>query len=138
MKKPNLVADLADEYGRLDAELASVREKLKRHEALGKLLRASAADKPAELPVTIAGAEYEVTLGSASVRTVIVSIPTLYKKLGRETFLQIANVTLKALQETVHPAIVAALTSQERTGPRKIDVRKLIANSSQLTAKKAA
>ncbi|MGH9345062.1 MAG: hypothetical protein ACRD19_15040 [Terriglobia bacterium] len=116
-------AALADEYGRLDAELAPLRPKLKRFEALGKLLRVLGHDEPDDRPVEVAGAEYEVTLSASGWRSIVAPNGKLYKRLGKDTFLAVATVTIKALMEAVHPALVAELVRAEQSGPRRIEVQ---------------
>lgn len=122
--KADPLAALVDEYGRLSGELAPIKPKLRRLDAVAKLLRASVPEKvKPEESATLAGIQYEAILGPREERTVIAANAAVYKKLGKDGFLEVAGVTLKALEEHVHPLVVAELTHKERTGSRAIDVR---------------
>lgn len=117
------IAALVDEYGRLDAELAPLKPKLRRMEAVAKLLRAAVPEKAkADESVMLAGGIFDVALGPREHRTVFAPAATIYRKIGKEVFLEIASVTLKALEEHVHPSVVAELTHKEHVGSRPIDV----------------
>jgi hypothetical protein len=113
---------LVDEYGALTEKLKPFRADFNRQEAVGKLLRAAAADLAPAKTLTLTGQAFEVQLGAASLRTVIASPSVVLKKIGQKLFCKVASVTLTALKENVHPLLVAELTHQEPIGPRAIEL----------------
>lgn len=122
-EQQDATAALVDEYGQLEKELAPLKPKLNRLERLAKSFRQLAEEADAAIPVVFAGRDYEITLSARGPRTMVAPMAAVYKKLGKDLFLQVAGVTISALEAHVHPEIVASLTHEEQTGPRKIDVR---------------
>ena len=116
---------VVDEYGALDGEL--VRHKARRMDELGKIIRSWHLDADPEAGVSSTGDKYEVFLSAAGMQTRIVDIGEVYRKLGAEVFLEIASVTLKALEAHANPVELALLTKKERTGYRTFVVKSLAA-----------
>lgn len=127
-KKPSpALAQLADEYGALAAEIAPHKAKIKRLEEIGKALRAHfvVADLDPEESAEIAGDRYAVTVGPRGYETKILSIEKVFSKLGKSKFLAACSLTLKALESALSPADVLTLTERTRTGYRPLDARPL-------------
>lgn len=118
-RREQLASDV-DELGALDKELAPFAAKIKRVEALRKTVRAAFADSPADLPCVATGQKFVIELGPRGEETAIDYVK-LWKLGGVKLMRQIATVTLKAL-EAAAPAILAAITSKERTGHRSLTI----------------
>jgi hypothetical protein len=122
MTKQQEQATLIDELGDLELRLEPLSGDIRRREQLRTLVRSFAANAPAEKPLSLSGTRFQVTLGARQFQTELAPMRALYKAMGRELFLKVCSVTLKALKEAVHPEIVASLTTQTRTGSRSIEV----------------
>ena len=116
---------IVDEYGRLDADVAPHRGKLRRLEELGKVIRAWHISADAEKSVSSSGDQFEVVLSARGMQTAIVDMASVYDALGHECFLKLATVTIKALEENLDAASIVAMTAKERTGYRSVVVKAL-------------
>jgi hypothetical protein len=111
-------APLADELGALVKEMAPHAQKLSRIEELKKALRAACPVPPTK-EWTVEGAHFVVMLGAcATVRRI--NIEKLVKMITAKAYAAFASCTLKALEEHVAPAIVAAVVVSDATGSRSL------------------
>jgi hypothetical protein len=115
---------LVDEYGRLDAELSPLKTKIRRMEELAKIIRAWHIDADPELCVSSSGDKFKVVLGPSGMQTHIKDMSKVFRILGREQFVALASITLRALEQKLNAAAIATLICKERTGSRRIDVYK--------------
>ena len=118
---------MVDEYGRLEAELAPLKGKLKRLDELSKAIRACHENADAEKSVVSIGDEYEVVLGPRGMQTSITDMVQVYKAMGRDKFMAYASITLKALGEAgIDAVVIASLTKKSQTGSRSLSARALL------------
>jgi methionine synthase I (cobalamin-dependent) len=122
----NYRRELVDEFGALDAELSPLRGKQRRHEELAKLIRSWHSNAAPLATLTCSGAWFEVILGQAGNKTRITDMSSVYQAMGHDKFIEHASVTLKALEESgLDSALIATLTTKERTGTRELIVRSI-------------
>ncbi len=117
--KVSLIANIADELGAINKELAPYRSKLAREEALRKALRVHFDASPAAEQQSAVGERYVVLLGpKASVATI--DVPLLAKTIGVKAALAILGCTLKALE--AFPTVVSTVVTYALTGARSVKV----------------
>jgi hypothetical protein len=114
-----LLAAWVDELGRLEAELVEVRPKLRRVEVLRELIRERYAETPPATAHETRGAEYLATLGPCAYQSTI-DYAAVAKALGLKAYAAIARPTLKALEETLAPDVLARVVSYGYTGARPL------------------
>lgn len=112
---------VVDEYGDLVAELAPWKQKLSRRDDLAKIIREWFSDSDAGVSHTIAGAKHEVVLGEKQLVTRI-DTAKVWSMLGRQKFLEICSLTMKAIEAHLPAAALAVLVSKDRTGTRSLVV----------------
>lgn len=119
--KPDSLARRAivDEYGDLQTALAPWRQKQARLEELAKIIRSWYADADAQVGASESGERFEAGLSAKKLSTSI-NILGVFKALGKKKFLEVASVTLKALESALPAAVLATLTTKERTGSRDL------------------
>jgi hypothetical protein len=114
------LAALVDELGELDLEIAPLKSKIKRADALRLLLRNAFKSEPGDKSFSIEGAKWTLLL-SACGNVSSVDAAKLASLVGAESFLAMADVSLKALAEL--PAeVIAAVVSTTQTGTRSLCV----------------
>lgn len=116
----NTLAAIADELGDLERELAPLKPKITRADALRKLLREAHRDEPAGDSFTVAGERWTVQLGPKGNESVV-DTSRLAELVGIGKAYEFASITLKAL-ETCAPDIRAAVVSTNATGTRPLHV----------------
>jgi hypothetical protein len=112
-------ADMIDELGGLEQQLAPFKTKIARVEALRKILRTEFGDINPTIAFERHGKRFALNIGPRGMERVI-DEPKLIKRLGLKAFAAIAHVTLGALEKAVAPAIVADVVATEQTGPRRM------------------
>jgi hypothetical protein len=117
-KTTNPFGAVADELGSLEKEMAPYAQKLARIECLRKVLRASCGAEP-EDEWMVSGERFVAVLGPRAMERKI-DIVKLVKAVGAPAFARFASCTLKALEGSVAPAVVAEVTVSGRTGSRPI------------------
>lgn len=111
-------APLADELGALEKEMAPYAQKIARITALKKALRDGCSVKATE-QWTITGERFIAVLGPCANERLI-NVQKLVKTIGAVKFAAFATCTLKALEESVAPAVVAAVVTSEASGSRSL------------------
>ena len=111
---------MVDELGSIENELAPLRSKIARAEYLRKTLRgAAAAGSAPDREVQIEGERFVLHVGPAGMQTVI-HTGNLFKLVGPKRFVEMAGMTLAAVEAQCTPDIVAAVVSKTQTGPRSL------------------
>jgi len=119
-------AKLIDEAGLLEEKLAPYAGDRKRLEALRTEFRKWADDDKIEPLDTVpySGAKFQVTLGRKELKRSVKSMAAVFKTLGKKKFLEVASVTLKALEEALGAA-AAGFLRQDHTGARDVTIVRL-------------
>jgi hypothetical protein len=119
---PHPLAAKADELGALKKEFAQLiapfEFKQKRLDELTKEFREACAAGDAE-EWRICGARFDVVL-TARARWRIVNVAKLAKLIKVPALLKIVNVTIAAIEAACTPEVVAAVVTQDHTGPRTL------------------
>lgn len=118
------LAEIADELGSLEKEygvlVAPFEGKMRRLELLRKMIR-DLCPAPAAVRWVAVGKRFDVELGpKANARKV--DLFKLLKLVGVKLFLQVASVSLTALEEKVKPETIALVVTEDRTGTRSIKI----------------
>jgi hypothetical protein len=114
-----LLRQHVDELGALEAELATVRVKLRRVETLRELIRKQFEKKPAAKSFEARGAKYFATLGACAWQSEI-DYNAVKKALGLAGYAAIAKPTLKVLEETLPPDVLARVVAYDYRGARPL------------------
>jgi hypothetical protein len=119
-----LLAAAVDELGALEAELAPLKPRLARAEALRSALRARFEGQPADAACEARGNRFIAALGpKATERTV--DVAELTKRIGWRAVMPLAKVALNALARLTDPPLVNAAQASIRsapTGPRPLKI----------------
>jgi uncharacterized small protein (DUF1192 family) len=110
---------IADELGALEAELEPLKAKIARVEALRKAVRALFRDSDPTAEHRIAGEQYSVLVGAATLETHVLKAD-LVALIGAARYATFAQATLDAIEKHCGGAILAAVTKKQRTGPRAV------------------
>ena len=108
-----------DELGALEKELVEIRPKLRRVEVLHGLIRDRFRSHAATEAVEARGVRYGVTLGPRAFRSTV-DYDAVRKAMGLEAYAKIAQPTLKALEATLAPDVVARVVTYDYTGARPV------------------
>ncbi len=122
---PALKAQI-DELGALELELAPMRPKIKRAEALRKSVAAAFTGAPEESG-KLDGDKFIALIGERSNQRSITSMPKLFAILKKDVFLENCSFTLGKLEELVPPDLQIGLIEEKRTGSRTVTTYKLAA-----------
>ena len=114
-----LLAQHVDELGELEAELVPIRPKLRRVETLRELIRKHYESEPAAQTFETRGAHYLATLGPRAWQSTV-DYPEVQKALGLKAYAALARPTLKALEETLAPDVLARVVKWNYQGARPL------------------
>lgn len=114
-----LLREWIDELGALDAELVEVRPKLKRVDTLRGLLREHFAATPAGAGTETRGARYLATLGPCAFESAV-DYAAVVKHMGLKAYAAIARPTLRVLEETLPPEVLAQVVTRAYSGARPV------------------
>lgn len=116
-------AKVIDELGKLAEQLEPARPLLKRYDEIRKQIAGWFDGEPADQTFVEAGKAYEVEISErAEERTI--NIAKLAKKLGPKRFLTVVKVPMSALDQHVSPEDQRDMVTTERTGGRRVKVRR--------------
>lgn len=118
--EPVKVIAIVDEFGEIDRLVKAFAPTLRRHEELKKQIQSLAADKPAEVDVSLDGRLYQVQISARKLERKIVDVPRVFVMLGKKRFLELCSMTLKALESAITPDRFAEIVVEDRTGSRTI------------------
>lgn len=111
---------IVDRIVELKKRIDSVAEDQKEFAKLTGELRAQAMEKDPDQVVSFEGTEKTIVFGEAAVTRELVDVEGAKKKLGNDTFFEIAKITLGDLDKYLTPEELAPLVKKGR-GSRKID-----------------
>jgi hypothetical protein len=114
-----LLRQYVDELGALERELVEIRPKLRRVEVLHGLIRERFAQAAAASSFETRGERYGCTLGQCAYRS-SVDYEGVRKHLGLRAYSEIATPTLKDLEATLPPDVLARVVQYDYTGARPI------------------
>ena len=114
-----LLAAQVDELGALEKEMIPIRPKLVRIETLRGLIRKHYENEPAAKAFETRGAGFLATLGPRAYERSI-DCAALAKEIGLKAFAAIARPTLKVVEETCAPDVVARVIKQDYVGARPL------------------
>lgn len=121
------LAAQVDELGALEAELAPLKPKLARAEALRSALRVRFEGEPAANACEARGARFIAALGPKAIERTV-DVAELAKRIGWKAVVPLAKVALNALARLTDPPLVnaaqAAIVSAA-TGPRPLKIFEL-------------
>lgn len=112
---------MADELGELEKEIEPYKPKFGRIEVLRSAIRSAFARADPGKRYEVAGASYVVLVGKAG-NASVVDKPELLKLVGSSKFAEIAQITLKALEENCAKDVLGAVVTLEAVGPRVLTV----------------
>jgi len=114
-------AQIADEFGDLDAAVQRFKPTAERHKKLREVINQWHAGLDAEETIVHEGARWEIQVGARSNERSWVSMAKLYKAFGGlKAFLAACQVTIKAAIEVIGQNKVDELLVEERTGCRRL------------------
>jgi pantoate kinase len=114
-----LLARYIDELGQLEAELVQARAKLRRVETLRELIRRQFEKKPAAKSFEARGTQFFATLGACAWQSEV-DYEAVQKAIGLKAYAAIARPTLKALEETLPPDVLARVVTYGYRGARPL------------------
>ena len=114
-----LLAAQVDELGALEKEMVTIRPKLVRIETLRGLIRKHYENEPAAKAFETRGAAFLATLGPRAYERSI-DCAKLAKEIGLKAYAAIARPTLKVVEETCAPDVVARVIKQDYVGARPL------------------
>ena len=114
-----LLRQYVDELGALEKFLVEVRPKLRRVEVLHGLIRDRFRENAPSESVEARGLCYGVTLGACAFRSTV-DYDAVRKAMGLKAYADIAQPTLKALEATLAPDVVARVVRYDYTGARPV------------------
>lgn len=119
LERQHLIAQLVDELGALETELAPLKPKFDRIEGLRRALRAWFDIKPADQSCTAPGEKFIAELGPRAVERTA-HPGRLIAVIGVRKYASLAVPTLRALEANLSPEVLAGAITSARTGPRPI------------------
>lgn len=113
-------AAVVDEFGELERQVALLKPTLDRHAALKKEIASWYEFHSAGAAFTEAGKRYEVQISAkAKVRT-ITDKTKLFTALGKGRFIDLAKISLEAIDRLIPRLHHPAFLSEEQTGNRAV------------------
>jgi hypothetical protein len=113
------LAKLADELGDLELELAPLKAKFARLDAIKLAIRGAYKTASAGDAYQVDGKRWTVLVGVCGNQTVV-DVLALFKLVGAKVFLSIAGVSLKAIQENCAAEVLGAVVSTRLSGSRQL------------------
>lgn len=111
---------IADEYGRLSAEIAAFKPKIARHKQLRETIEGWFENEDASKSFAVEGSRFVVEVGPKALKRTIKSMHAVYKRLGVKAFLEACSFTLEALEERLSATELGAYLNEKRTGSRSV------------------
>jgi hypothetical protein len=113
---------IVDEFGKLDAELALLEPKIKKHAALQRQILACYDDLPAAEDFQAHGDEFTAIIGARGNQRKILDMKKLFKALTPQIFMKICSVPLGKLDAMLPGQEQKGLVEWEQNGPRSLNV----------------
>lgn len=127
-------AAIIDEYGELQRRVDEFRPVAERCAMLARTIASWYADEPPEESFVEEGRRYSVQISPRTVKRTIVNMAKLYALVGKAKFLEMATVTLSAVDKHVAAPLHSKFIRAEMTGERRV---KAVAKASAIDAKAA-
>lgn len=118
--KPSDCTAVLDEFGELDRRVQAFKPAASRHKLLRETILAWYPDLPGDQAASLSGQLYDVRITECDNETHVLSMPKLFKAMGRVDFLAACKVTIKAMQARLGEAATALHLEKRRTGPRHV------------------
>jgi hypothetical protein len=112
-------AAIIDEFGRLDAELALMKPKVKRHEELRKQIQSWYENENPTVGFVAKGLQYGVIVGAKARERKIVNMARLAKLLGAR-FVDLCTFPLSALDANTTAEQRDGIVTEGHTGSRTV------------------
>jgi hypothetical protein len=113
------IGRLVDELGAINVRLAAVSGDVKRSDAIKKELRGYMDSSPADACASFPGAVY-VAIISARRMENTVQVLKVFRAFGIKTFLKLASITVKSLEDTIPLSKRGGLVVSAQTGTRVV------------------
>jgi hypothetical protein len=113
-------AQVADEFGELERRIQEFKPVRDRHEALKKQIQTWFEQEPADQPASVEGKLYLVQASARANQRKVKSIASLFRRLGKALFLEVATVPFTAIDRVLPAEEHEKFVSEERTGSRTI------------------
>lgn len=113
-------AAIIDEFGELQRRVDEFRPVAERCTALARTIASWYADEPAGESFVEEGRYYSVQISPRTIKRTVVNMPKLYALLGKAKFLELATVTLAAIDKHVAAPLHAKIIRAEMTGERRV------------------
>jgi hypothetical protein len=111
---------IIDEYGELDRRMQLRAMETQRYESLKKAIKAWFDEAPADADGTVEGDAYLLHLSARERERRVRDMHELIEIIGIDRFIEIASVAIGVLENMLGKARVAQLTTDTRTGSRRI------------------
>lgn len=117
------VAEIIDAMGVLAAEIKPLEKKKKEYEELRKeLVALTMAQAEPQAEEVLAGDQFQVAIGAASMKREVAANSVVYKVVGHETFMALAKISLGDIDKYVTEDLKAKIVTSVPAGPRKVTV----------------
>ncbi len=111
---------LLDEFGQLDAKLAAMEKHRTRREQLRKQILEWVEELPARKAIDLEGDTFCIAVSAKRPERTIVSMPGVFAALGGKKFVELASVSVKALEQALPASAFARLLKEEPIGRRTV------------------
>jgi hypothetical protein len=113
---------IVDEFGKLDAELALLEPKIKKHKALEKQILACYEDSPPGEDFQAHGEEFTAVIGARGNRRKIVDMAAVLKRMGKAIFFKLCDMPLGKLDAIIPEQEQKGIVVWEQSGSRSVKV----------------
>lgn len=121
---------IVDEFGALDAKLATVRTDLRRHESLASIIRSWYAELPENQAYSAKGDKFVVIVSARENQRFISSMAKVFLLMGQKRFLAFCSLPLKVLEANAPASELCKLVASRQSGPRSLQVAAIDAAAS--------
>lgn len=111
---------MVDEYGELDRRMQMLARDVARYDVLKRAIKSWFDGLPPDVDSTVEGQVYRLHLSARERERRVRNMRDLVASIGIEKFLEIANVTIGALEDMMGKTRAAGLITEARTGSRRI------------------
>jgi hypothetical protein len=120
-QKTDPISAIVDEIGVLEAELAPIKPKLNRLDALRRSIRLHCAGEAPTKELVIGGSHFYAFVGPCAFEQSVNNVK-LAKLISPRAFVDLAKVALTDLKTSIEPRIAAAVIESAQTGTRPLKV----------------
>jgi hypothetical protein len=109
-----------DELGALDLKLALLKFDVARQKELRTVVQGWASALPGDQAISVSGEKYRAFVGFKEKRRFVPSMVKLFKRLGKDVFLENCGFTLGKLEDLIPGPTRDNYIDEDRTGPRTV------------------